>query len=181
MNGASAEPVRLPEPLPSMLPPTLPEQRRSTLSEPPAPAPVAPQAFGRMPTAAPLAPVAPRSRTCLVVDDSRVVRKISRRIVEGLGYTVIEVEDGQEALSRCQAAMPDLILLDWDMPVMTGLEFIQQLRALPGNVRPKVVFCTARKETSDIYKGIDAGADEYVSKPFDEASLTAKLQRVGAA
>ncbi|MGH6786873.1 MAG: response regulator [Novosphingobium sp.] len=135
-----------------------------------------------MPSALPPATsLAPRPKTCLIVDDSRVVRKVSRRIVEDLGYAVIEAENGEEALSRCQAAMPDLILLDWDMPVMTGLEFIQQLRALPGNAWPKTVFCTARRDTLDIYKGIDAGADEYVSKPFDEASLLAKLQRIGAA
>lgn len=109
------------------------------------------------------------------------MRRVSRRIVEDLGYTVIEAENGEEALSRCKADMPDLILLDWDMPVMTGIEFIERLRALPGNAWPKTVFCTSKADSLDIYKGIDAGADEYVVKPFDEASLTAKLQRIGAA
>ncbi len=159
----------------------LPEPLRSAVPEPATEHAAVPQPFGRMPSAAVAAPLAPRPKTCLIVDDSRVVRKVSRRIVEDLGYAVVEAENGEEALSRCKQAMPDLILLDWDMPVMTGLEFIQALRALPGNASPKVVFCTARRETSDIYKGIDAGADEYVSKPFDEASLTAKLQRIGAA
>ncbi len=138
----------------------------------------APQVMGRMPEAP---QPSLRTRQCLVVDDSRVVRKVSRRIVEDLGYTVIEAENGEEALARCKVAMPDLILLDWDMPVMTGLEFIQAMRALPGNAWPKTVFCTARSESLDIHQGIGAGADEYVSKPFDEATLTAKLQRIGAA
>ena len=165
--------------MPDALPSELPERGAP---EPAALQEAVPQPFGRMPSAAPVAtPMAPRPKTCLIVDDSRVVRKISRRIVEDLGYAVIEAENGEEALSRCQAAMPDLILLDWDMPVMTGIEFIEKLRALPGNAWPKTVFCTSRRETSDIYKGIDAGADEYISKPFDEASLTAKLQRIGAA
>lgn len=127
-------------------------------------------------------PVAPaRPRRCLIVDDSRVVRKVSRKIVENLGYDVIEAENGEEALARCKADMPDLILLDWDMPVMTGIEFISRLRALNAPHRAKAVFCTSKGDTHDIYRGIDAGADEYVTKPFDEASLKAKLEKIGAA
>jgi two-component system chemotaxis response regulator CheY len=120
-------------------------------------------------------------RQCLIVDDSRVVRKVSRRIVESLGYQVTEAENGEEALARCKAAMPDLVLLDWDMPVMTGIEFISRLRAFSGPHRPKAVFCTSKNDTLDIHKGIDAGANEYVIKPFDEATLKTKLQRIGAA
>ena len=120
-------------------------------------------------------------RQCLIVDDSRVVRKVSRRIVESLGYQVTEAENGEEALARCKAAMPDLVLLDWDMPVMTGIEFITRLRAFSGPHRPKAVFCTSKNDTLDIHKGIDAGANEYVIKPFDEAALLSRLQSVGAA
>jgi two-component system, chemotaxis family, chemotaxis protein CheY len=119
-------------------------------------------------------------RTCLIVDDSRVVRGVSRSIVEGLGYLVLEAENGEEALARCRANMPDLILLDWDMPIMTGIQFISQLRALDTQKRPKAVFCTSRSDSTDIYKGIEAGADEYVTKPFTEVSLKAKLERIGA-
>lgn len=100
--------------------------------------------------------------------------------MESLGYSVIEAENGQEALARCRSEMPDLILLDWDMPVMTGLEFITHLRAVDTLHRAKAVFCTSKNETSDIVKGIAAGADEYVTKPFTEASLRAKLERIGA-
>jgi two-component system, chemotaxis family, chemotaxis protein CheY len=122
----------------------------------------------------------PRQRTCLIVDDSRVVRKVSRQIVESLGFRAIDAENGEEALARCRADMPDLILLDWDMPVMTGIQFITQLRAIETPRQPKAVFCTSRGETHDIFKGIEAGADEYITKPFNEASLRAKLERVGA-
>jgi two-component system, chemotaxis family, chemotaxis protein CheY len=138
--------------------------------------------------ASPPAPIPPRSiapaplpRTCLIVDDSRVVRKVSRPMIESLGYTVIEAENGQEALARCKADMPGLVMLDWDMPIMTGIEFVTQLRALNAAHRPKVVFCTSRSQTQDIFKGIDAGADEYVIKPFTQASLKAKLELIGAA
>ncbi|HEV7234020.1 MAG TPA: response regulator [Sphingorhabdus sp.] len=132
--------------------------------------------------AMPQAPERPqRPRTCLIVDDSRVVRKVSRPIIESLGYAVIEAENGEEALLRCQADMPELIMLDWDMPVMTGIQFVAQLRALDAPRQAKVVFCTSRSETQDIFKGIEAGADEYVTKPFNAESLKAKLERIGAA
>jgi two-component system chemotaxis response regulator CheY len=123
----------------------------------------------------------PRQLRCLLVDDSRVIRKVAHRIISGLGYQVIEAENGEEALARCKAAMPDLILLDWEMPVMTGVQFVAALRRLDGGAGPKVVFCTSKSETPDIYQGIGAGADEYVTKPFDEQTLLAKLQRIGAA
>lgn len=118
---------------------------------------------------------------CLLVDDSRMIRKVSRRIISDLGYHVDEAENGEEALNKCKIAMPDLIILDWDMPVMTGLEFLVALRQKPATKRPKVVFCTTKKDTFDIHKGIDHGADEYVTKPFDEASLMEKLKKIGAA
>ena len=135
-----------------------------------------------MPAAtAPVPAAPPRPRHCLLVDDSRVIRKVAHRIIAGLGYQVIEAENGEEALARCKAAMPDLILLDWEMPVMSGVEFVAALRRIDGGVAPKVVFCTSKTETPDIYQGIGAGADEYVTKPFDERTLLAKLQRIGAA
>ena len=124
------------------------------------------------------APAAKSRRTCLVVDDSRVVRKVGRGIVEALGFTVIEAENGEEALSRCKASMPDLILTDWDMPVMTGIEFVRSLRALPGSNAAKVIFCTSKGQAQDIHDGIAAGADDYVLKPFDEATLKAKLAKL---
>ena len=140
--------------------------------------PVAPAAA---PPPAPIAATPSRQRSCLLVDDSRVMRKVANGIISGLGYQVTEAENGQEALARCKVAMPDLILLDWEMPFMTGVEFVAALRQIDGGVAPKVVFCTSESETTDIYKGIDAGADEYVTKPFDQQSLLVKLQRIGAA
>ena len=81
-------------------------------------------------------------RTCLVVDDSSVVRKVARRILEGLDFQIIEAEDGEKALEVCKRAMPDAVLLDWNMPVMDGYEFLGNLRRMPGGDVPKVVFCT---------------------------------------
>lgn len=120
-------------------------------------------------------------RKCLVVDDSRVIRKITRQIVERVGYEVVEAENGVEAISRCEAEMPDLILLDWDMPLMSGIDFVAALRRMEGGFRPKVVFCTSKGHSHDMHQAFEAGADEYVTKPFDRETLQAKLQRIGAA
>jgi len=116
---------------------------------------------------------------CLVIDDSRVIRKVSRHILEALGFEVEEAENGQSGLECCDAQMPDAILLDWNMPVMSGIEFIAKLRNRPGGDKPKVVFCTTENDVAHIREAISAGADEYVMKPFDHETLQIKLQLVG--
>lgn len=120
-------------------------------------------------------------KTCLIVDDSRVIRKVSRHILETLGFSVEEAENGKEGLDHCDGQMPDVILLDWNMPVMTGIEFITQLRQRPEGNKPKVVFCTTENDVAHIREAISAGADEYVMKPFDHETLQIKLQLVGLA
>ena len=119
------------------------------------------------------------SRTCLVVDDSRVVRKVARRILEANGFTVEEAEDGQKALEACHRRLPDCVLLDWNMPVMNGLEFLRAVRAEFGSDDPPVVFCTTETDMDFIEKAIESGAQEYVMKPFDEEILLGKLAQVG--
>src|SRR5690606_31344273 len=120
-------------------------------------------------------------KNCLIVDDSRVIRKVSRHILESLGFEVDEAANGQAALDACDKKMPDLILLDWNMPVMSGIDFITALRARPDGASPKVVFCTTENDIAHIREAIDAGADEYVMKPFDHETLQIKLQLVGVA
>ena len=120
------------------------------------------------------------ARTCLIVDDSRIIRKVARRIVEGLGFEVDEAGDGVEALTYCASVMPEIILLDWNMPVMDGLTFLRRLRAQPGGERPKVLFCTIETHPERIAEALSAGADDYVMKPFDGEILSSKLTEVGA-
>ena len=120
-------------------------------------------------------------KTCLVVDDSKVIRKVARHILETLGFQVGEAGDGREALAACQESPPDVILLDWNMPVMSGMDFLRALRETPGGDRPKVVFCTTENGMAYIRAAIEAGADEYVMKPFDRETLEGKLQLVGVA
>ncbi len=121
------------------------------------------------------------SKTCLVVDDSKVIRKVARHILETLDFTVEEAGDGREALDRVSVSMPDVVLLDWNMPVMSGIEFLRALGDMNVSPRPKVVFCTTENGTAHIRAALDAGADEYVMKPFDRDTLASKLQFVGVA
>lgn len=118
-------------------------------------------------------------KTCLVVDDSRVIRKVARRVLEDIGFEIAEAADGMEALAWCRAAMPDAVLLDWNMPVMNGIEFLRQLRSEPGGATPKVVFCTVENRPEHILAALEAGADEYIMKPFDGDIIEAKFAEAG--
>jgi two-component system chemotaxis response regulator CheY len=117
--------------------------------------------------------------TCLVVDDSSIVRKIARRILEGLNFEVVEAEDGVDALVVCKRAMPEAVLLDWNMPVMDGYHFLSHLRRMPGGDEPKVVFCTTENGIEHISRALAGGANEYIMKPFDKEIVLAKFQEVG--
>jgi two-component system, chemotaxis family, chemotaxis protein CheY len=118
-------------------------------------------------------------KTCLVVDDSSVIRKVARRILEGLDFHIAEAENGEEAIEACRSQIPDAILLDWNMPKMDGYEFLRALRRLPGGDKPKVVFCTTENDVAHIARALHAGANEYIMKPFDKDIVEAKFQEVG--
>jgi two-component system chemotaxis response regulator CheY len=118
-------------------------------------------------------------KSCLVVDDSRVIRKVARRILEDLGFETAEAADGAEALAWCRTAMPDAVLLDWNMPVMDGMSFLRELRQEKDGRRPVVVFCTVENDIEHIGQALEAGADEYIMKPFDSEILEAKLAEAG--
>lgn len=117
-------------------------------------------------------------KTCLIVDDSKVIRKVARHILETLQFQVDEASDGNEALDQCANRQPDVILLDWNMPIMSGMEFLRAYRAV-NESGAKVIFCTTENGIAHIQAAIDAGADEYVMKPFDRETLETKLQMVG--
>jgi len=118
-------------------------------------------------------------KTCLVVDDSSVIRKVARRILEGLDFQILEAENGEEAIESCRKQIPDAILLDWNIPKMDGYEFLRVLRRLPGGDKPKVVFCTTENDVAHIARALHAGANEYIMKPFDKDIVEAKFQEVG--
>jgi two-component system chemotaxis response regulator CheY len=118
-------------------------------------------------------------KSCLVVDDSRVVRKVAKRIAEDLGFKCLEAEDGNQAFEICQSEMPDAIILDWNMPVMSGVEFLEKLRMLDSGTHPKVIFCTTENDIQHIQRALNAGADEYIMKPFDSDIIQSKFEQIG--
>jgi two-component system chemotaxis response regulator CheY len=118
-------------------------------------------------------------KKCLVVDDSRVIRKVARKILEELKFEIDEAEDGAAALEACRQAMPDAILLDWGMPNMSGLEFLRALRRENGGAKPVVVMCTSENDVSQVTEAVGAGANEYLLKPFDRKTVEAKFAEAG--
>jgi two-component system, chemotaxis family, chemotaxis protein CheY len=118
-------------------------------------------------------------KTCLIVDDSGIIRKVARRILESLEFQILEAENGEQAFESCHRELPDAILLDWNMPKMDGYDFLRALRRLPGGERPKVVFCTTENDVAHIARALQAGANEYIMKPFDKDIVEEKFQEIG--
>lgn len=118
-------------------------------------------------------------KSCLIVDDSKVIRMVARRILEDLNFKIVEAADGQEALNACHNAMPDAILLDWNMPVMSGIDFLRSLRGSQNGDAPVVVFCSTENDLEHIREAMEAGANEYIMKPFDKDIIESKFAQVG--
>lgn len=118
-------------------------------------------------------------KLCLIVDDSKVIRMVAKKILEELSFETSEAADGKEALESCQKKLPDAVLLDWNMPVMSGIEFLREMRKLPGGDAPIVVFCTTENDINHIQEAIEAGANEYIMKPFDSEIIQTKFTQVG--
>lgn len=116
---------------------------------------------------------------CLIVDDSQTIRKIVRRIIQEFGFSCEEAEDGAIAAEACKKKMPDIIMLDWNMPNVNGLEFLKILRAMENGSHPKVIFCTTENSMDFIQNGMSAGADEYIMKPFDKSLIQSKFVQLG--
>lgn len=118
-------------------------------------------------------------KTCLLVDDSKTIRLAVREMLASLQFEVSEAADGAEALAACERAFPQVVLLDWNMPVMNGLDFLKALRRKDGGNAPIVIFCTTENSIEHIQEGLAAGANEYIMKPFDLEILKLKLIQVG--
>ncbi len=119
------------------------------------------------------------SKTCLIVDDSKVIRMVARKILQELEFKTEEAADGKEAMDACKNSMPDVVLLDWNMPVMSGIEFLRELRGMKGGEVPVVIFCTTENDIEHIQEAIEAGANEYIMKPFDSDIIQTKFVQVG--
>ena len=116
---------------------------------------------------------------CLVVDDSRVVRTVARKILEELSYTVVEAEDGMTGLRSVREKMPDLIFLDWNLPSMKGLDFIKSVRGQQNGAHPHILFCTTESDPDEVASAMAVGANDFLLKPFDGSALRDKLSGLG--
>ena len=119
------------------------------------------------------------SPLCLIVDDSRVIRRMAADILKGLGLRTAEAEHGGKAVEFCRTTVPDMVLLDWNMPEMDGITCLRELRAMNLDPRPVVVMCTTENGLSKIREALEAGADEYIMKPYDRDVLLDKLEQLG--
>ncbi len=120
-----------------------------------------------------------QTKTCLIVDDSKMIRRVASRIVKDMNFNVEEAGNGKEALQLCQGNMPDAILLDWNMPVMDGFGFLKALRDEPEGDKPVIVFCTSERSVDHITQALQFGANEYIMKPFDSDIIESKFQLAG--
>ena len=116
----------------------------------------------------------------LIIDDSRAMRLILGRMIGELGFAVTEAANGREGLTQLEAGLrPELILVDWNMPEMTGIEFVLAARKAPFESNAKMVMVTTETEVSQVVRALDVGADEYVMKPFTKEAIFEKLQLLG--
>lgn len=116
----------------------------------------------------------------LVVDDSRAMRLILGRVLRERGCDVVEAGDGQEALVALSTGeVPDVALVDWNMPVMNGLELVQAVRRDPALQGMRLVMVTTESESSQVIRALEAGADEYLFKPFTPDAVVDKLAMLG--
>ena len=118
---------------------------------------------------------------CLVVDDSRVIRQVAVKFLKGFGFQVAEAENGHAAVEFCRKAVPEFILLDWNMPEMDGITCLRTIRAMDLLPRPSVVMCTTENGLAKIREALEAGADEFIMKPYDREVLLDKLVQIGLA
>jgi two-component system chemotaxis response regulator CheY len=116
----------------------------------------------------------------IVIDDSRATRVILKRTLTAQGFEVLEAGDGKQALEELEKSGPiELALVDWNMPVMTGYEFIVEIRTRPAFAGMSIMMVTTESETSQVQLALDAGANEYIMKPFTEDVLKEKLMLLG--
>ncbi len=115
----------------------------------------------------------------MLVDDSRTIRKIQTRTLEQLGHTeIVEAEDGVQALAKFKENVPDLILIDWNMPNMDGLTLVHKIRE--ANKTIPLIMCTTEAEKSRVLEALKAGVNNYIVKPFTADSLGEKITQTMA-
>ena len=119
-------------------------------------------------------------KKCLVVDDTDFDRNVMCQIVESLGFNATPIDNAKSALEYCNKEMPDIIMLDWNMPIMNGLEFLQSLRSMKNGEDPAVIMCTGEDQPKMVGTAMLNGANNYIVKPFFVIGIKQKLLEIGA-
>ncbi|TQV79887.1 phosphate regulon transcriptional regulator PhoB [Denitrobaculum tricleocarpae] len=114
----------------------------------------------------------------LIVEDEAALVTLLRYNLEGEGFRVAEANDGEQALVLAKEETPDIVLLDWMLPLMSGIEVCRQMRRIPATRDVPIILLTARGEETDKVRGLDSGADDYITKPFSPAELIARIRAV---
>ena len=116
---------------------------------------------------------------CVIADDSRIIRMLLSKIMANLNFEVIEAEDGEEVLERWRLKEPAVVIMDWRLPVLDGIDALYKIRSLKKIKQPKVMFCSSLVDVDKIREALDGGADDYIMKPFDEEIIITKLEILG--
>ena len=113
---------------------------------------------------------------CIVADDSKIMRMLLTKIMENFGCRVNEAETGEDLIEQCSLSMPDLIISDWNLPLIDGIDVLTKIRTDTKSKQPIFIFCSYIKEAKIINQALKAGADDYIMRPFDEDIIASKLK-----
>lgn len=116
---------------------------------------------------------------CLIADDSKIMRMLLRKIMENFGFDVSEAEDGEDVLEQCVSYRPDLIISDWSLPLIDGIDVLYKIRADRKINQPQFMFCSYVTDAAVIRQALDGGADDFIMRPFDEDIIAGKLAILG--
>lgn len=118
-------------------------------------------------------------KQCMIVDDSASIRKVAKRVLNGIDVRGLEAENADQALRMCGKRMPDAVMVDWNIPDTNSLHLIAKLRRLPGGQRLKILYCMSEVDEDAIRRARAQGADGYILKPFDEKTMRTALRANG--
>lgn len=116
---------------------------------------------------------------CIIADDSKIIRMVLSKILRNLSFEVIEAEDGEDVIEKSNEFQPSLIIMDWYLPVMSGIDVLHKIRNDQNIKQPKVMFCCSTVDINHISEALHGGADDYLLKPFDEDIIKSKLIILG--
>lgn len=116
--------------------------------------------------------------SCIVADDSKIMRMLLSKIMENFGYTVDEAEDGEDLLEQCAENMPDLIISDWQLPLIDGIDVLYKIRSDKKVKQPVFMFCSYLKDRDIMEQAVAGGADDFIMRPFDEDIIASKLKMI---